>query len=103
MKLPSRSKGTLGDALDGIHNLYRGRSLAVGTVTLTPNAGTTTVTDETISADARPQLTPTTANAATEVGNGTMYISAVAAGSFTITHANAATTGRTFYWHAPGG
>lgn len=103
MKLPSHTKGTLQDAIDGVHNLYRGRSMAVGSVTLTVNAATTTVTDASISADAKPQLTPTTANAAAEVGNGTMYVSAVAAGSFTITHANAATTGRTFYWHAPGG
>lgn len=77
--------------------------MAVGSVTLTPNAGTTTVTHEAISADSAIQMTPATANAATEVGNGTMYVSAVVAGSFTITHANAATTGRTFYWHSPGG
>ena len=100
MKLPFRD-GSL--ERDAIHALYRGRSMAVGTVTLTPNVATTTVTHESISEDARPQLTPTTANAATEVGNGTMYISSVTAGAFVITHANAATTGRTFYWHAPGG
>lgn len=103
MKLPSRSKGTLSDALDGIHSLYRGRSMAVGSVTLTQNVATTTVTHDSISEDAKPVLFPTTANAATEIGNGTMYVSAVVAGSFTITHANAATAGRTFYWVALGG
>jgi hypothetical protein len=36
-----------------------------------------------------------TANAAIEIGNGTMYVSAVTNGAFTITHANSATTGRT--------
>jgi hypothetical protein len=41
---------------------------------------------------------PASANAATEIGNGTMYVSAVANGSFTITHANSATTGRTFLY-----
>jgi hypothetical protein len=84
-----------------IQQLAAGRSNATGTVTLTPSAATTTVTPTqtgTIAAGSTPILTPTTANAATEVGNGTMYVSAVANGSFTITHANSATTGRTFLW-----
>jgi hypothetical protein len=37
-----------------------------------------------------------TANAAAEVGAGTIYISAVSHRSFTITHANNAQTDRTF-------
>jgi hypothetical protein len=41
-------------------------------------------------------FSPRSANAATEIGNGTMYVSAHSDGSFTITHANSATTGRTF-------
>lgn len=45
-----------------------------------------------------PFLTPVSANAATEVGNGTLYVSAVTNGAFTITHANSATTGRTFIY-----
>jgi hypothetical protein len=84
-----------------IQQLAAGRSNATGTVTLTPSASTTTVTPTqtgTIAAGSTPILTPTTANAAAEVGNGTMYVSAVANGSFTITHANSATTGRTFLW-----
>jgi len=84
-----------------IQQLAAGRSNATGTVTLTTSAATTTVTPTqtgTIAAGSTPILTPTTANAAAEVGNGTMYVSAVANGSFTITHANSATTGRTFLW-----
>jgi len=84
-----------------IQQLAAGRSNATGTVTLTTGAATTTVTPTqtgTIAAGSTPILTPTTANAAAEVGNGTMYVSAVANGSFTITHANSATTGRTFLW-----
>jgi hypothetical protein len=45
-----------------------------------------------------PILTPASANAAIEVGNGTMYVSAVANGSFTITHANSGMAGRTFLY-----
>jgi len=84
-----------------IQQLGAGRSNATGTVTLATGAATTTVTPTqtgTIAAGSTIMLTPTTANAAAEVGNGTMYVSTVANGSFTITHANSATTGRTFLW-----
>jgi hypothetical protein len=84
-----------------IQQLGAGRSNATGTVTLTVSVASTTVTPTqtgTIAAGSTVMLTPTTANAAAEVGNGTMYVSAVANGSFTITHANSATTGRTFLW-----
>ena len=84
-----------------IQQLAAGRSNATGTVTLTPSTATTTVTPTqtgTIAAGSTPILTPATANAAAEIGNGTMYVSAVANGSFTITHANSATADRTFLW-----
>ena len=86
-----------------IRQLVEGRSNAAGTVTLTINVATTTVTQANISADCFPQLTPASVNGATEMGNGTIYVSSVADGSFVITHANAATTARTFHWHAVGG
>ena len=81
-----------------VQQLAAGRSNAVGTVTLATGLGTTVVADKNCAAGSTPLLTPTTANAATEVGNGTIYISAVANGSFTITHANSAATGRTFLY-----
>lgn len=79
-----------------IQQLAAGRSNAVGSVTLATSSSTTTVSTRNCAAGSTPILTPATANAAVEVGNGTMYVSAVANGSFTITHANSATTGRTF-------
>jgi hypothetical protein len=86
-----------------INQLAHGRSVVAGSVTLTVNVATTTVSNDVIPAGCFPQLTPASANAATEMGNGTCYVSAVAKGSFTITHANAATTARTFHWFAVGG
>lgn len=66
-----------------------------GTVTLTANAASTTVTNRKVSNAAHITLTPTTANAAAELA--TMYVSARTQGaSFTITHANNAQTDRTF-------
>jgi len=81
-----------------VQQLAAGRSNATGTVTLAAGAATTVVTDKNCAAGSTPLLTPTTANAAAEIGNGTLYVSAIANGSFTITHANSATTGRTFLY-----
>ncbi|MFH1343602.1 MAG: hypothetical protein ABIL01_20715 [Pseudomonadota bacterium] len=81
-----------------IQQLAAGRSNAVGTVTLATGAATTAVMDKNCAVGSTPLLTPTTANAAAEAGNGTMYVSTVTNGSFTITHASSGTPGRTFLY-----
>ncbi|MDP1868259.1 MAG: hypothetical protein Q8L13_18225 [Bradyrhizobium sp.] len=81
-----------------IQQLAAGRSNAVGTVTLATGAASTVVIDKNCAVGSTPLLTPMTANAAAEIGNGTMHISAVANGSFTISHASSATTGRAFLY-----
>lgn len=85
-----------------IRDLFAGRSNAVGSCTLTANQASTTVTATNCGPDSKIFLTPTTANAAAEIGNGTLRVSAVAAGSFTLVHANNAQNDRTFYWGAFG-
>lgn len=84
--------------VQGIRELFQGRSNAVGTVTLTENETTTDVAAINCGAESKVFLMPTTANAAAEFGNGTIYVSSVASGAFTLTHANAATTDRTFFY-----
>ena len=81
-----------------IQQLAAGRSNAVGSVTLTQNSATTVVTTKTgtCAPGSVPILVPTTANAATEFGAGTWYISSVGLDTFTITHVNSATASRTF-------
>src|ERR1700760_1299363 len=81
-----------------LQQLAAGRSNAVGSATLATGASTTIVPAPNCAIGSTPILTPATAAAATELGNGTMYVSAVANGSFTITHANSATAGRTFLY-----
>jgi hypothetical protein len=81
-----------------LQQLAAGRSNAIGSVTLATGSPTTTVTTNNCATGSTPILTPASANAATELGNGTLYVSAVANGSFTVTHANSATTGRTFLY-----
>lgn len=79
-----------------VQQLAAGRSNAVGKVTLTVSATTTTVTDKNCAVGSTPILTANTANAAAAVA--TTYVSAVANGSFVLTHASAASTDRTFFY-----
>lgn len=83
-----------------INGIMQGRTNNYGSVTLTANVGSTVVTlpDHKISIYSVILFMPTTANAATEFGAGTMYISATdpAANTFTITHVNNAQADRTF-------
>ena len=79
-----------------LQQIAAGRSNAVGSVTLTASTTTTTVTDNNCAEGSTPILVPTTAHAYAEIGNGTIYISAVANKSFTITHASNSQTDRTF-------
>lgn len=81
-----------------IRELFEGRSNCTGEFTCALNAATTSVAAPNCGADSRILLQPTTANAAAEVGNGTIYVSAVSQGSFTVTHANSATASRTFWY-----
>lgn len=83
-----------------VRQLIEGRSNAVGTVTLTANAGSTVVTAPNCGPDSAVFLFPTTANAAAIVA--ATYVSAVAAGTFTVTHTNNANTDKTFNWVALG-
>lgn len=79
-----------------IRDLFEGRSNATGQFTMTQNSATTTVTAINCGPESKIFLTPRHANAATEFGAGTWYISAVGPGSFTVTHVNSATANRTF-------
>ena len=85
-----------------VRELFEGRSNAVGGFALVANAASTSVTAANCGAGSAVMLTPTSAHAATEVGNGTIYVSAVVNGSFTVTHANNSQTDRTFLYAAPG-
>lgn len=87
--------------IQSLQQLASGRSNAVGAVTLVTSSSTTTVSPSVsslIAVGSVPILTPMSAAAATEQGNGTIFVSAVAAGSFVLTHANSGTTGRVFGW-----
>ena len=67
-------------------------------MTLAAGAAATVVNDGNCATGSTPLLTPATASAATEIGSGTLFVSKVANGSFTIAHANSAAAGRTFLY-----
>ena len=85
-----------------VRQLAEGRSNAVGAFTLTAGGASTVVTAPTCGAGSSVLVFPKTANAAAELGNGTMFIGTVANGAFTVTHANNAQTDRTFMYAALG-
>lgn len=99
---PNPRETNLVRIVQGIRDLYAGRSNAVGEVTLTANDTTTDVTAANCGLDTKVFLFPTTADAAAEAGGTALYISSVGRGTFTITHANDASTTRTFFWLAIG-
>lgn len=74
--------------------LIRGRSNAVGSITLSASATSTVVSFANCSSQSHVFLSPRTANAAAALA--TTYIASVTNKSFTIAHASAATTDRTF-------
>ncbi len=100
--VPGITETDLKKIILALQQLAAGRSNAVGTVTLATGSAITVVTDKNCAVGSTPLLTPVTANAATEIGNGTVYVSAVANGSFTITHANSTTAGRNFLYALQG-
>ena len=85
-----------------INQLAQGRSNAAGSVTLTANTTTTVVAAGNCGAGSVVLLSPLTAHAAAEIGNGTIFVSAVSNGSFTLTHANNAQSDRVFGFVAAG-
>lgn len=89
-----REEKELSKVVGAVQELTKGRSNAVGTFTLTANAASTVVTAMNCGADSQPFIIPKTANAAAALA--TTYISAVANGSFTVTHANNAQVDKTF-------
>ena len=87
----------LRQAVEAINQLAEGRSNATGVVTLTANVTSTTYVSDTINENGQVFLFPKTANAAAALATTYASISRSAgANTVTITHANTASTDRTF-------
>ena len=80
-----------------LNDVLRGKiNQPIGTVTLTANQTTTTLSNPLISANSFIEFMATTANAAAAKTN--LYVSARSDGSATLTHANNAQVDRTFVY-----
>ena len=77
-----------------VNALIAGKADVVGTFTLAANVTTTTVADNKFESNQVVVWAPLTANAAGALAG--LYLSARTQGGFTLTHANTATTDRTF-------
>lgn len=88
--------------VEALREIYNGKSLAIGSVTLAASSATTAVTDYRVGTDSVISFMAKTANAAAEVGAGGMYVSARGKQTFTITHANNSQTDRHFDYSVQG-
>ena len=79
-----------------VNNILNGKINSTGSFTCTASATTTAVTDERAGKNSIILLMPLSANSATEQGNGTIFVSTRADGSFTVTHANNSQTDRLY-------
>ena len=79
-----------------IRQIMDGKTNNRGTFTLTASTTTTAAIDARCGANSVVLFMPTTANAAAEIGAGTIYVSSTGKQTFTVTHANNAQTDRTF-------
>ena len=79
-----------------VNLLIDGKFNSTGSVTLAASATTTAVSDYRAGPDSVILLTPMTANAAAAYAAGTMFVSARAKESFTLTHASNSQTDKTF-------
>lgn len=100
---PAQGEKNFARIVQAIRDLYAGRNNAFGQFTLAVAPATTTVvTAPNCGPDSAPLFTPMTANAAALIGAGTMWVSNVSAGHFTITHPSSAQVDRTFRYFTAG-
>lgn len=85
---------------EAVNQLFEGKTRATGSMTLTANAASTTLTDRRIGANSVIVFSPQTANAAAALSG--LYVSAYADGSATLAHANNANADKTFRYSVAG-
>ena len=102
MPFPHAGEKEVSRIVQSIRELWQGRSLAVGEVTLAAGAALTVVASPNCGAGARVFLSPRTANAAAALATTYIPVADVDQGTFTIRHANNAQVDKTFGYEARG-
>lgn len=88
--------GYLSRLREVVNNLLQGKLNATLDVTLAAGAAATPISDPRIGGGSAIQLMPLSANAAIEIGNGTIWWSSPGHQTVTLNHANNAQTDRNF-------
>lgn len=88
------TQGWIKEIAIAVNALIQGRAMNTGSVTLTANSATTTLTDPRIGGNSTINFMPTTANAAGALSG--LYVSGLLKGSCTLNHANNAQVDKTF-------
>jgi hypothetical protein len=99
--LPGFGEVRADNLVPAMHQMAMGRLLTGGEVTLRAGQTTTSVDARFVSPEEVVVLSPRTANAAAALAS--TYVSSTVKGGFVLTHANAASTDRTFRWVSFGG
>lgn len=94
MNVPGLNESRLAVINQAVRELAAGASNSLSEVTLRASFTTTVVSDPLATAESHISLCPLTANAAAALA--TTYVSARSSGTFTLTHANAASLDRSF-------
>lgn len=94
-KNPRLEEGYLRSLVNSIISCITGKTNNCGEFSLAASAASTTVKDKLCNANSVVLLTPISAHAAAEVGNGTIYVTP-GKNQFVLTHANNAQTDRNF-------
>lgn len=89
-------KGWVRRIAEVVNNILKGKMNVTLSVTLTANAGSTTVIDARIGVGSALLFMPLTAHAAAEIAAGGFYVSAQKNQQATLTHANNAQSDRKF-------
>src|SRR5579859_6005363 len=96
IRAPGRYEKDLAKFSAAIEQLTQGRSNATGTFTLTASATSTTVAAPNVAPGTVILFTPQTADAAAALATTYILAANISQGSFTVSHASAASVDRTF-------
>lgn len=102
VRVPGRYSKSLPELQAAVEQLAQGRMNCTGTFTLTANATSTTVSAPTVAPGTIIKLSPQSSDAAAALTTTFVDPDDVQQGSFTVTHASAASTDRQFGYVALG-
>lgn len=81
-----------------VNRLLNGKINSTGTLTLDTGTASTAISDINVTVGSYINFMPTSADAATELGSGAMYVSSRDKATFTVSHSTSTASTRTFVY-----